>query len=97
MHEPFTNLLTQGMVIKDGAKMSKSKGNVVDPDQLIGQYGADTVRLFSLFAAPPERDLEWNAQGVEGANRFLNRIYRYIIEFLEQTAPSPEPASETAD
>jgi leucyl-tRNA synthetase len=94
--EPFTNLLTQGMVIKDGAKMSKSKGNVVDPDQLIGQYGADTVRLFSLFAAPPERDLEWNAQGVEGANRFLNRIYRYIIEFLEQTAPSPEHVSETA-
>ena len=60
--EPFTNLLTQGMVIKDGAKMSKSKGNVVDPDQLIQQYGADTVRLFSLFAAPPEKDLEWNAQ-----------------------------------
>ncbi|MEJ2058206.1 MAG: leucine--tRNA ligase, partial [Desulfofustis sp.] len=60
--EPFTNLLTQGMVIKDGAKMSKSKGNVVDPNQLINQYGADTVRLFSLFAAPPERDLEWNSQ-----------------------------------
>jgi leucyl-tRNA synthetase len=69
------------MVIKDGAKMSKSKGNVVDPDQLIKQYGADTVRLFSLFAAPPERDLEWNAQGVEGANRFLNRVYRYIVSF----------------
>ncbi len=82
--EPFTNLLTQGMVIKDGAKMSKSKGNVVDPDQLINQYGADTVRLFSLFAAPPERDLEWNAQGVEGASRFLNRVYRYIISFAEQ-------------
>jgi len=81
--EPFTNLLTQGMVIKDGAKMSKSKGNVVDPDQLIGQYGADTVRLFSLFAAPPERDLEWNAQGVEGASRFLNRLYRFIIAFID--------------
>lgn len=78
--EPFTNLLTQGMVIKDGAKMSKSKGNVVDPDQLIGQYGADTVRLFSLFAAPPERDLEWNAQGVEGASRFLNRVYRLVVD-----------------
>jgi len=78
--EPFTNLLTQGMVIKDGAKMSKSKGNVVDPDQLINQYGADTVRLFSLFAAPPERDLEWNSQGVEGASRFLNRVYRLISE-----------------
>jgi len=77
--EPFTNLLTQGMVIKDGAKMSKSKGNVVDPNDLIEQYGADTVRLFSLFAAPPERDLEWNAQGVEGASRFLNRVYRMVI------------------
>ncbi|WP_228857351.1 leucine--tRNA ligase [Desulfomarina profundi] len=76
--EPFTNLLTQGMVIKDGSKMSKSKGNVVDPHDLVQQYGADTVRLFSLFAAPPERDLEWNAQGVEGASRFLNRVYRFI-------------------
>lgn len=76
--EPFTNLLTQGMVIKDGAKMSKSKGNVVDPDDLIQQYGADTVRLFALFAAPPERDLEWNAQGVEGCFRFLNRVFRLL-------------------
>ena len=76
--EPFTNLLTQGMVIKDGAKMSKSKGNVVDPNDLIERYGADTVRLFSLFAAPPERDLEWNAQGVEGSARFLNRVYRLV-------------------
>lgn len=77
--EPFTNLLTQGMVIKDGAKMSKSKGNVVDPNDLIEEYGADTVRLFSLFAAPPERDLEWSAQGVEGSSRFLNRVYRLIL------------------
>ncbi|RUM39322.1 MAG: leucine--tRNA ligase [Desulfobulbus sp.] len=76
--EPFCNLLTQGMVIKDGSKMSKSKGNVVDPNDLINKYGADTVRLFSLFAAPPERDLEWNAQGVEGASRFLNRVYRLV-------------------
>jgi leucyl-tRNA synthetase len=83
--EPFTNLLTQGMVIKDGAKMSKSKGNVVDPDQLISQYGADTVRLFSLFAAPPDRDLEWNAQGVEGASRFLNRVFRFINEFVNHS------------
>ena len=80
--EPFTNLLTQGMVIKDGTKMSKSKGNVVDPNDLIEQYGADTVRLFSLFAAPPERDLEWNAQGVEGASRFLNRVYRMVVQNL---------------
>jgi leucyl-tRNA synthetase len=77
--EPFTNLLTQGMVIKDGTKMSKSKGNVVDPNDLIQKYGADTVRLFSLFAAPPERDLEWSSQGVEGSSRFLNRVYRLII------------------
>ena len=76
--EPFTNLLTQGMVIKDGAKMSKSKGNTVDPQDLVATYGADTVRLFSLFAAPPEKDLEWSPQGVEGASRFLNRVYRFI-------------------
>ncbi len=77
--EPFSNLLTQGMVIKDGSKMSKSKGNVVDPSELIEKYGADTTRLFSLFAAPPERDLEWNAQGVDGSSRFLNKVYRLIM------------------
>ena len=76
--EPFKNLLTQGMVIKDGVKMSKSKGNVVDPNELIEEYGADTVRLFSLFAAPPERDLDWSDKGVEGASRFLNRVYRFV-------------------
>src|SRR6185295_16144514 len=76
--EPFQRLLTQGMVIKDGAKMSKSKGNVVDPDYLIERYGADTARLFSLFAAPPERDLEWSDQGVEGASRFLHRLWRLV-------------------
>ncbi|MEN8199231.1 MAG: leucine--tRNA ligase [Thermodesulfobacteriota bacterium] len=81
--EPFTNLLTQGMVIKDGAKMSKSKGNVVDPNDLITEYGADTTRLFSLFAAPPEKDLEWNAKGVEGCYRFLNRIHRFVQAQLE--------------
>ena len=75
--EPFENLLTQGMVIKDGAKMSKSKGNVVDPDYLISSYGADTVRLFCLFAAPPEKDLDWSDQGVEGAHRFLNRLWGF--------------------
>jgi leucyl-tRNA synthetase len=80
--EPFINLLTQGMVIKDGAKMSKSKGNVVDPDSLINKYGADTARLFSLFAAPPEKDLDWNDQGVEGSFRFLNRIWKLVHDRL---------------
>lgn len=82
--EPFQNLLTQGMVIKDGAKMSKSKGNVVDPDLMIEQYGADTTRLFMLFAAPPEKDLEWSDQGIEGAYRFLNRVWRLVVSHLEQ-------------
>jgi leucyl-tRNA synthetase len=81
--EPFVNLLTQGMVIKDGAKMSKSKGNVVDPDALISKYGADTARLFSLFAAPPEKDLDWNDQGVEGSFRFLSRIWKLIHDRLD--------------
>ncbi len=76
--EPFQNLLTQGMVIKDGAKMSKSKGNVVDPDFILTKYGADTARLFSLFAAPPERDLEWSDQGVDGAYRFLHRVWAIV-------------------
>jgi len=80
--EPFTNLLTQGMVIKDGSKMSKSKGNVVDPNFLIDKYGADTARLFSLFAAPPEKDLDWNDQGVEGSSRFLNRFWKLVYESL---------------
>ena len=82
--EPFTNLLTQGMVIKNGAKMSKSKGNVVSPEEIIARYGADTARLFILFAAPPERDLEWSDQGVEGAYRFLNRVWRLILSFSEK-------------
>ncbi|MBI4715362.1 MAG: class I tRNA ligase family protein, partial [Nitrospirae bacterium] len=84
--EPFENLLTQGMVIKDGAKMSKSKGNVVDPDHLITTYGADTARLFALFAAPPEKDLDWSDRGVEGAFRFLGRVYRKVEEFAAQSA-----------
>ncbi len=78
--EPFKNLLTQGMVLKDGSKMSKSKGNVVDPSDMIKTYGADTVRLFILFAAPPERDLEWSDKGVEGAHRFLQRLWRTVTE-----------------
>ena len=94
--EPFTNLLTQGMVIKDGAKMSKSKGNVVDPNDLVQQYGADTVRLFSLFAAPPEKDLEWSDKGVDGAARFLGRIHRFVHQqkdllIANRTAGQDEP------
>ncbi len=96
IREPFTHLLTQGMVIKDGAKMSKSKGNVVDPDYLINRYGADTSRLFSLFAAPPEKDLEWNDQGVEGSFRFLNKVWNLFLTFhepLARTAPAGRASS----
>lgn len=78
--EPFVRLLTQGMVLKDGAKMSKSKGNTVDPKELIDKYGADTVRLFSIFAAPPEQSLEWSDSGVEGAYRFLKRLWAFAHE-----------------
>jgi len=81
--EPFDHLLTQGMVIKDGTKMSKSKGNVVDPDEIIQSYGADTARLFILFAAPPTKDLEWSNQGVEGCYRFLKRVWRIFHDFLD--------------
>jgi leucyl-tRNA synthetase len=96
--EPFQALLSQGMVIKDGAKMSKSKGNVVDPDDLIRRYGADTARLFSLFAAPPEKDLDWNDRGVEGASRFLNRIWRFVHANLpELTTATPAPAGPLSD
>jgi len=80
--EPFVRLLTQGMVLKDGAKMSKSKGNTVDPQALIDRYGADTVRLFSMFAAPPEQSLEWSDEGVEGSSRYLNRLWHNIQEFI---------------
>jgi len=76
--EPFKNLLTQGMVLKDGTKMSKSRGNTVDPNAIIERFGADTARLFTLFAAPPEKDLEWNDAGVEGAHRFLGRVWRLL-------------------
>lgn len=79
--EPFAKLMTQGMVLKDGAKMSKSKGNTVDPNALIEQYGADTVRLFSMFAAPPEQSLEWSDAGVDGAYRFMRRLYAYAHDY----------------
>lgn len=97
--EPFTNLLTQGMVIKDGAKMSKSKGNVVDPNALIDKYGADTARLFSLFAAPPEKDLDWSDQGVDGSFRFLNRVWKLVYDTLPIIggAGSLDPAGLTSE
>ena len=81
--EPFTNLLTQGMVLKDGAKMSKSKGNTVDPQEMISKYGADTARLFILFAAPPTQDLEWSDSGIEGAHRFINKFFRLVTGFVD--------------
>ena len=90
VNEPFKNLLTQGMVIKDGAKMSKSKGNVVSPEEIIAKYGADTARLFILFAAPPERDLEWSEQGVEGAFRFLSRLWRIVEYYAAYISHSSE-------
>ena len=97
--EPFTNLLTQGMVIKDGAKMSKSKGNVVDPDYLIDRYGSDTSRLFSLFAAPPEKDLDWSDKGVEGAYRFLSRVWNIIFKYQDglRGAPSAVQNAEVSE
>jgi leucyl-tRNA synthetase len=91
--EPFTNLLTQGMVLKDGAKMSKSKGNVVSPEDIINTYGADTARLFILFASPPERDLEWSDQGVEGCYRFLNRVWRLVTAYADTISQVNIPAS----
>jgi len=85
--EPFAQLLTQGMVLKDGAKMSKSKGNIVDPGDMLQRFGADTTRLFTLFASPPEKDLDWNDQGVEGAHRFLHRMWRLGMELQNSLRP----------
>ncbi len=81
--EPFTRLLTQGMVIKDGAKMSKSLGNVVDPDEIIDKFGADTVRMFMLFASPPDKDLDWSEKGVEGCYRFIGRVWRMVVKYRD--------------
>ncbi len=87
--EPFKNLLTQGMVLKNGTKMSKSKGNTVDPQSLIDQFGADTARLFIMFAAPPEQSLEWSDSGVEGANRFLKRLWKTVYDHLAKGKIEP--------
>ena len=98
-NEPFQNLLTQGMVLKDGAKMSKSKGNVVSPEEIIEEFGADTARLFILFAAPPDRDLEWNDQAVEGCYRFLNRVWRLVTgqeELVKGCSSTDDPVIGTS-
>ena len=92
--EPFMNLLTQGMVIKDGAKMSKSLGNVVSPAEIQAKYGSDTARLFILFAAPPEKELDWSDEGVEGSYRFLNRVYRLVYEYINNIRGDAEVAAE---
>lgn len=94
--EPFKNLLTQGMVLKDGSKMSKSKGNVVSPEEIIEKYGADTARLFILFAAPVDRDLEWSDQGVEGAYRFLGRVWRILGHFEDDIKAGQDEYDVTA-
>ncbi len=85
--EPVERLFTQGMVIKDGAKMSKSLGNVVSPDEMVARYGADAARLYSLFAAPPDRDLDWQDSGIEGIQRFLGKVYRFVEANARPQAP----------
>jgi leucyl-tRNA synthetase len=94
-NEPFTRLLTQGMVLKDGAKMSKSLGNTVDPENLIAQYGADTVRLFLMFAAHPEQSLEWSDSGVEGSSRFLKRLWQMVMQYTQSL--SAKSSTEITD
>ncbi|HLV88133.1 MAG TPA: leucine--tRNA ligase [Candidatus Sulfotelmatobacter sp.] len=96
--EPVERLFTQGMVIKDGAKMSKSLGNVVSPDEMVARYGADAARLYSLFAAPPDRDLDWQDSGIEGIQRFLGRVYRFFVRYPVETLPATplQPRQETS-
>ena len=94
--EPFARLLTQGMVLKDGVKMSKSRGNTVDPESLVQEYGADTVRLFTMFAAPPDQSLEWSEAGVEGSYRFLRRLWQLVVEHAAGGS-APRLHAETLD
>jgi len=98
--EPVERLFTQGMVIKDGAKMSKSLGNVVSPDEMVARYGADAARMYSLFAAPPDRDLDWQDSGIEGIQRFLGRVYRFVVRNAQPESPGwrkPVPADLSPD
>ncbi|MCM3880477.1 MAG: leucine--tRNA ligase [Vicinamibacterales bacterium] len=95
--EPFTHLLTQGMVLKDGAVMSKSKGNVVDPDDMLQKYGADPLRLYVMFVAPPEKEVEWSDAGLEGSWRFLARVWRFVDQWCGAAMGAPSPASFGAD
>ena len=92
--EPFTRLLTQGMVLKDGQVMSKSKGNVVDPDEMIAKFGADALRLYVMFVAPPEKEVEWTDTGLEGSYRFLTRVWRFVEPLCD---PSLATAPGVAD
>jgi len=94
--EPVRNLFTQGMVIKDGTKMSKSVGNVVDPDEMIAKFGADTCRMYILFAAPPERDLDWRESSVEGLHRFIARVYRFVTRNAERAGGEATDADRQA-
>jgi len=95
--EPVERLFTQGMVIKDGAKMSKSLGNIVSPDEMVGRYGADAARLYSLFAAPPDRDLDWQDSGIEGIHRFLGRVYRFVARHTARKAADWKIESDKHD
>jgi leucyl-tRNA synthetase len=95
--EPAARLFTQGMVIKDGAKMSKSKGNVVSPDLMIERYGADATRMYALFAAPPDRDLEWQEEGVAGISRFLGRVYRLTMKYSKSASQQINKSARNAD
>jgi len=95
--EPIKNLFTQGMVLKDGSAMSKSKGNVVDPDEMIAKYGADTCRLYVLFAAPPEKDMDWNESSVEGQFRFLGRVFRFVTRNADRAVATDSAIYNEAD
>ena len=98
--EPVHRLFTQGMVIKDGAKMSKSKGNVVSPDEMVARFGADSARMYALFAAPPDRDLDWQEDGVAGVSRFLARVWRLVTKYApvaRSGAAKPHPKRKTTE